>query len=107
MKTSGDSARHCRTPTPEVNGCDLTQPTRTHARGTRLDDARGKKQVWRPHSDSEPGELCPYCPPSLHPWHIFLIKNAMTWWSVAGGHHVFPQHSPQLFTKNPVSTKHV
>jgi len=50
------------------------------------DGARGKEQVWRahvlhwrkylwrcwdfrrPHSDSAPGELCPPCPPSLHPW---------------------------------------
>jgi len=62
---------------------------------TRLDDAWGKKQVWRPHvrtwglseanvqywwkclwhcdflvprSDSEPGELCPPCPLLLRLW---------------------------------------
>ena len=32
--------------------------------------------IWRPHSDSAAGELCPRCPPALHPWyHADLLRN--------------------------------
>jgi len=43
---------------------ELKRKSRTSSDVTRLDGARGKKQVWRPHSDSVPGELRP---PSLRP----------------------------------------
>jgi len=31
MKRSGDSTHHCRSPTPTLNGCDLTPSTRTQS----------------------------------------------------------------------------
>jgi len=44
---------------------DRSQEVVSQCRGvTRIDGARVKKQVWRPHRHSAAGELCP---PSLRP----------------------------------------
>ena len=63
MKRGGDSTHHCRSPTPTLNGCDLT-----------------------PSTQSQSSEL-----------EYSLLDGQQE----APVNTVFPQHPPQLFTRNP------
>jgi len=55
MKRSGDNTHPCRTPTPTVNGRDLTLPTRTHTSEQEYSDlAASNRRPSTPYSRNTP-----------------------------------------------------